>query len=286
MELLSSLRNIESEERIVYVQKAKIQWAVEADENLKFFHGMINRKRRQLTIKGIKHEGVWVTEPMAVKDIFFRFFEEKFKKFEGVLVNQRSSKYKSLNSDQFMGLEASISELEVRDVVWACGSEKSPGPDGFSFAFYKNYWDLVKHDVMKFVREYFTTGKIPNGCKSSFITLIPKVHSPVVVSDYRLISLIGSQYKIIAKILETRLSRVIESIVSIEQSAFVKGWPILDGSLMVKEIMDWYKKKKKQVMIFKIVFEKAYDSVSWVSWDFRENSNEGLPFTNTKSLAE
>ena len=69
---------------------------------------------------------------------------------------------------------------------------------------------------------------MPTGCNSSFITLIPKVGSPLGVGDYRPISLIGVQYKIVAKILAIRLVEVIDTVVHQEQTAFVKNRHILD----------------------------------------------------------
>ncbi|GJU96580.1 hypothetical protein Tco_1321336 [Tanacetum coccineum] len=50
------------------MQKAKIQWAVEGDENSKFFHGIVNRKRVHLSVKGVMVDGEWVDEPNRVKD--------------------------------------------------------------------------------------------------------------------------------------------------------------------------------------------------------------------------
>lgn len=106
-------------------------------------------------------------------------------------------------------------------------------------------------------------GIILNGCNSSFSTLILKIGNPTIVKDYKSISLIGVQYKIIAKLLANCLALVINDIVSSEQSVFVKGKQILDDTLMVNEITSWYKKKKRKVMIMKVDFDKAYDSVCW-----------------------
>ena len=92
-----------------------------------------------------------------------------------------------------------------------------------------------------------------------------------MVTDYRPISLVGAQYKIIANILANRFAPVIGSIISCEQAVFIKSRQILDGPLMVKEIVDWFKKKKRSLMNFKVDFEKAFDSVSW---DFFIQSHE------------
>ena len=73
------------------------------------------------------------------------------------------------------------------------------------------------------IDHFHKSGKIPRGCNNSFITLIPKVNDPVFIKDYRPISLIGSQYKIIGKLLANSIALVVEDIVSMEQPAFVKG---------------------------------------------------------------
>nr|GEX45040.1 RNA-directed DNA polymerase, eukaryota, reverse transcriptase zinc-binding domain protein [Tanacetum cinerariifolium] len=106
------------------------------------------------------------------------------------------------------------------------------------------------------------------GANSAFITLIPKVTNPLYIKDYCPISLIGVHYKIIAKILANRLSKVINSIMSPGQSAFISGRQILDGPLVLCEIIDLYKKRNKKLMLFKVDFEKAFDSVSWRYLDY------------------
>lgn len=126
-----------------------------------------------------------------------------------VSISKRINSFKELTHNQSWSLEVTVLTEEVKEVVWACGSDKSPCPDGFTFAFYKKYWDLIKVDVMKFVNEFFATWEIPNWCNSAFITLIPKVDNPMVVTNFMHISLIGVQYKIVVKLLAFCLSKVI-----------------------------------------------------------------------------
>ncbi|GKA60238.1 RNA-directed DNA polymerase, eukaryota [Tanacetum coccineum] len=84
-----------------------------------------------------------------------------------------------------------------------------------------------------------------------------------MVKDFRPISLVGSLYKIISKILANRLVGVLSDIVSDVQSAFIAERQILDGPFILNEVLQWCKVKKKQALIFKVDFEKAYDSVRW-----------------------
>nr|GEZ38165.1 RNA-directed DNA polymerase, eukaryota, reverse transcriptase zinc-binding domain protein [Tanacetum cinerariifolium] len=132
-----------------------------------------------------------------------------------------------------------------------------PGPDGLTFGFYRRYWDIIGNDVVDAVKWIFLHGEIPKGGNSSFITLIPKVPNANMGKDFRPISLslIGSLYKVIATVLDDIVDEI--------QSAFVTDRQILDGPFILNEIVHWCKNKKKQYMIFKVDFEKAYDSVRW-----------------------
>lgn len=57
-------------------QKARIKWAVEGDENSRFFHGVINGKRKKCRLNGLMIEGVWVKDPIKIKETVFEFSEK------------------------------------------------------------------------------------------------------------------------------------------------------------------------------------------------------------------
>ncbi|GJT98053.1 RNA-directed DNA polymerase, eukaryota [Tanacetum coccineum] len=77
------------------------------------------------------------------------------------------------------------------------------------------------------------------------------------------ISLTGSLYKIIAKILANQLVGVLGDLVNEVQSAFVADRQILDSPFILDEVLQWCRRKKKHAIIFKVDFEKAFDSVRW-----------------------
>ncbi|GJT37028.1 RNA-directed DNA polymerase, eukaryota, reverse transcriptase zinc-binding domain protein [Tanacetum coccineum] len=89
------------------------------------------------------------------------------------------------------------------------------------------------------------------------------MHDAKMVKDFKPITLIGTLYKIIAKILANRLVVVLGDIINEVQSAFVANMQILDGPFILNELFHWCKKKKKHTMIFKVDFEKAYDLIRW-----------------------
>ncbi|GJS08120.1 RNA-directed DNA polymerase, eukaryota [Tanacetum coccineum] len=160
-----------------------------------------------------------------------------------------------------------VSKKEIKRAVWDCGFDKSPGPDGFTFGFYRRYWDTIENDVVDAVSYFFNVGMFPKGGNASFIALIPKMQDARVVKDFRPISLIGSVYKIIAKILANRLVGVLGDLIHEVQSVFIANRQILDGPFILDELIHWCRSNNKQAMIFKVDFEKAYDSVEWITYD-------------------
>nr|GEY14259.1 RNA-directed DNA polymerase, eukaryota [Tanacetum cinerariifolium] len=123
-----------------------------------------------------------------------------------------------------------------------------PGSDGFTFGFYRRYWDIIGKDVVDAVKWFFLHGEIPKG---------------------------GNSSKVIAKVLANRLVAVLDDIVDEVQSTFVTDRQILDGPFILNEIVHWCKNQKKQYMIFKVEFEKAYDSVRW---DFMDDISRRFGF--------
>ncbi|GJT12271.1 RNA-directed DNA polymerase, eukaryota, reverse transcriptase zinc-binding domain protein [Tanacetum coccineum] len=122
---------------------------------------------------------------------------------------------------------------------------------------------MMKNNIFAAISEFFNNGDISIRCNASFITLILKIESPLVVNDFRPISLISILYKIIAKIISCRIALIIADIVDPVQSAFIKNRQILDGPMILNEVVHTLKRKKKKAMIFKVDIAKAYDTLSW-----------------------
>nr|GEX93672.1 RNA-directed DNA polymerase, eukaryota, reverse transcriptase zinc-binding domain protein [Tanacetum cinerariifolium] len=120
----------------------------------------------------------------------------------------------TLNIDQQSDLEREVAHDEIKMAVWGCGTDKSPGPDGFTFGFDRRYWSILEKDVKQAVRYFFHYEVFSKVGNSSFITLIPKTPNVNKVKDFRPITLIGSLYKIISKILANHLVDVLGDIVN------------------------------------------------------------------------
>lgn len=152
---------------------------------------------------------------------------------------------------------------EIRDAVWDCDGNKSPGPDGYNFKFIKEFWDILQFDVKRMVDDFHASGRWPRGTNSSFITLIPTIDSPQNLNEFRPISLVGCMYKIVTKILAARIKLVLPKVIAENQFAFLGGKSMLDSVVIANETLHEAKSYKIPSFVLKVDFEKAYDSVCW-----------------------
>jgi len=198
-----------------------------------------------------------------VRHATFNHFSSHFQQNFAQRPSMDGLHFHTLDHTQGVSLIRPFSLKEVKAAVWDCENYKCPGPDGITFGFITDFWDMLKGDVMRFLFEFHKNGRLTKGINSTFIALIPKVDRPQRLNDFRPILLVGSLYKILAKVLANRLRSVIGSIIFDSQSAFIRGRQILDGILVANEIVDEAHRCKKELVLFKVDFKKAYDSIDW-----------------------
>ncbi|GJT23392.1 hypothetical protein Tco_0893329 [Tanacetum coccineum] len=120
-------------------QKAKVRWSIEGDENTKFFYGILNNKRSQLSIRGVLMDDDWVTELVQVKYALYSYFADRFNKSKPFWLLLEAQFPNVLSTDQVAELERDVSNEEIKRALWDCGERKSPGFDGYTFEFFRRY---------------------------------------------------------------------------------------------------------------------------------------------------
>ena len=115
---------------------------------------------------------------------------------------------------------------------------------------------------MRMFKEFLETGKFVRNLNTTFIVMVPKKSGAEDFKDFRPISLIGSLYKVLAKVLANRLKRVMGKLVNKAHNAFVEGRQILDASLIVNEVIDYLMRIKERGILCKLDIEKAYNQIS------------------------
>lgn len=118
--------------------KSRFKWIKDGDENSRYFHSIINWRRKINSVRGMNINGLWVEDPTMVKEEIKRFFENRFKGESGEKsISFEGLEFNKLNETQAAKLIEKFSEQEIKEAVWDCEGSKSPGPNGYNFSFIK-----------------------------------------------------------------------------------------------------------------------------------------------------
>ena len=107
-----------------------------------------------------------------------------------------------------------FSDDEIKNALFSIPDDKSPGIDGYSSYFFKKSWNILGMDLIDAIKDFFRSGKLLKEINVTAITLIPKAKCPAFIGDFRPIAYCSVVYKIITKLICSRLSQVLPEVVS------------------------------------------------------------------------
>lgn len=184
---------------------------------------------------------------------------------------------KIINTEMNEKLTKSLSEEEVWDAIKSLQEGKSPGVDGLPIEFYKKTWPFLKEEITNMYTHILKFQHLSNTQSSGIITLLHKGGCRKKLGNWRPISLLCSDYKILAKILTIRLKNILPDIISEEQTGGIQNRDITQNLVTYRNIIEYFSSqnhqrnneetseltryKKRGAAIVSLDFEKAYDMV-------------------------
>ncbi|XP_074314348.1 uncharacterized protein LOC141649561 [Silene latifolia] len=260
-------------------QKSKLQWIKDGDTNSAYFHGMMKRRRNKNKIALVEDmNGKVCDTPEQIQKAFIEYYHNLLgSSKETKKIHKRIISLGPVcTADQWNCLRKPVSGEEIKDALFSIPDIKSPGPDGYTSKFFKDSWGEIGKDVISAVQDFFQNRQLLKQFNATNITLIPKSDRPKSVLHFRPIACCNVVYKIISKLLCSRLAEVLPQIVNQNQGAFIHQRSIQENILICQDLIRLYERPHASARcMFKIDLQKAYDTVEWC---FIENILDELHF--------
>ena len=232
------------QEETYWKQRAKTYWLAEGDANTKFFHATASARKRTNHLPFLEDDQ---SEQIADHDAMCRMVQEYFTDvftgnspgIEARELTSRSHVTDSQNAD----LVAQLTFEEFTAAVKEMHPNKASGPDGLNPAFFQQFWAMLGKEVFECCMEWLNSCSFPANLNDTNVVLIPKKENARCMKDLRPIALCNILYKILAKVLENRLKKILPTLISENQSAFVPGRNITDNVLVAFEIIHHMNRK-------------------------------------------
>jgi hypothetical protein len=275
-------------------KRCTIHWIKQGEDNTKFFHAMATERFHRNTI-ALLHDasGNEVSDHESMAGLLWSDYKGRMGRSDGIQMqfdlSQLLQRVEGLDE-----LTEPFSRKEIDDVIKAMPSDRAPGPDGFNGLFLKKCWPIIKYDYYRLVEEFQEGSLKLANINGSYITLVPKKPSPLVVSDYRPISLTNVSMKILTKLAANRLQGRILDCIHKNQYGFLRSRSIQDCLAWSFEYIHLCHVSKRPIVILKLDFAKAFDTVEhaaiievmrhkgfnekWLKWAMGFLSTEHLRF--------
>jgi hypothetical protein len=161
-------------------------------------------------------------------------------------------------------LDQPISKQEIANSLKELANNKSPGSDGLTTNYYKFFWTHINELVSASILHGVETGKLSIEQRRAVLTLLPKKEKDArFLKNWRPLSILNTDYKILAKILAMRLQDVLPDIINQDQAGCIKGRSTFNNIRGTYDIINYVNVKRMPGFLAFIDYEKAFDTVRW-----------------------
>lgn len=140
-------------------------------------------------------------------------------------------------------------------------SGKAPGIDGLPVDFLKAFWSELGVDLLEVFNNSLLKGGLPLSCRRAVVTLLPKKGDLSEIKNWRPVSLLCSDYKLLSKTLAKRMTKVMGQVIHSDQSYCIPGRSIFDNISLIRDVIQVSKVFNINCGLLSLDQEKAFDRV-------------------------
>ena len=247
--------------------RSRAQNYEEGERHSKYFFNIEKRNSHKKSINKLKTSANIITEDQTeILDEMKSFYKSLYSKQD---LEDGSSFLNNLDlpsrmpQDTKNELMTDIDIDEVEKSMKLMQLNKSPGEDGLPIEFYRAFWHEIKNYLFNSYKYSLENGNLSITQKRGVISLLPKKNDLLLLKNWRPLTLLNVDYKILAKVIATRLKEALIHLINSDQTGFLEKRFIGHNIASLIEIIEFCEENDLAAVLLSIDFEKAFDKLDW-----------------------
>ena len=226
--------------------RSRCNWSLYSEKPTKYFLNLEKKNYNNKLISQLrKDDGTLVDDTKEISHLMYGFYQKLYTREESDSLVEKHrgfidlARVPKLTDRQKEYLDLPITEDELHGALKSLKYGKTPGSDGLTVEFYKLFWQEIRIPVFNSIVYAFESGKMSTEQRRGIISLIPKKTSDrLQLKNWRPITLLNTDYKILTKTLALRLQKSISDLIFTDQTGYIKRRYIVLGCEIYNHLME------------------------------------------------
>ena len=251
------------------ILRSHCQWYEKGEKSNEYFLRLESRNKIKKNIKKLKRSDntctVDPTEILSMQSTFYKeLYASKTKRSrEETHMYLEGIKTPTLTEEEKIQCEGLLTVQECQETIKSFKKNKTPGNDGLPIEFYIKFWPIFGQLLVDSFNAGYIKGEMSVSQRQAVITLLDKGKDRTLLKNWRPISLLNVDYKIVTKTIANRFIKYLPKLIHPNQVGYVKNRNITDNIRTIIDLMEYLKADNLPGILINIDFEKAFDSVDW-----------------------
>ena len=246
--------------------RTQIQYAEEGEKSTRYFYSLERQHQTKQTINVLTKDNLdTITEPNDLITETHNFYKHLYSS-EPIDQHQQDAFLQIntpiLSPDERNICEGHVTEHELNKALLSMENNKSPGLDGLTTNFYKHFWHILGPYLTNILNSAYENGSLALSQRRGLISLLFKKGDRTKLKNWRPITLLNTDYKILTKALANRLQQTLPLLIHTDQTACIPGRTINDNLRLIQDAIHYANETQTPLALISVDQLKAFDRVS------------------------